>query len=63
MKKAITVKNQLKQISQSGSAETKAFAQEVLDVIEYMETEGAKAYYEGKADGMETVLDMLFKDE
>lgn len=50
----IYVKKELKKITEeTGPQEAKAFAKKVLDVIEFLEADNAKAYYEGKADGLE----------
>lgn len=40
---------------------TKLFAEEILDLIEGMEADSARSYYEGKADGMETMAQLIFE--
>lgn len=42
---------------------TKLFAEKILDLIEDMETDSARSYYEGKADGMETMAQIIFRSE
>lgn len=42
---------------------TKLFAEEILDLIEGMEVDSARSYYEGKADGMETMARIIFGSE
>lgn len=42
---------------------TKLFAEEILDLIEDMEADSARSYYAGKADGMETMAQIIFTSE
>ena len=42
---------------------TKLFAEKILDLIEDMEADSARSYYEGKADGMETMAQIIFSSE
>lgn len=57
----IYVKKELKKITEeTGPQEAKVFAKKVLDVIAFLEADNAKAYYEGKADGLEIMAQTIF---
>lgn len=60
-KDIICVKKDLKKITEgTGPQEAKDFAKKVIDVIEFLETDNEKAYYEGKADGLEIMAQTIF---
>ena len=42
---------------------TKILAEDILDLIEGMEADSARSYYEGKADGMETMAQLIFRSK
>lgn len=57
----IYVKKELKKATEgTGPQEAKVFAKKILDVIEFLETDNAKSYYEGKADGLEIMAQAIF---
>ena len=63
-KDIIYAKKELKKVAEgTGPQEAKDFAKKILDVIEFLETDNAKAYYEGKTDGMETMAQIIFSSE
>ena len=60
-KDIIYVKKELNKITEgTGPQEAKNFAKKVLDVIEFLEADNAKSYYEGKADGLEIMAQTIF---
>lgn len=60
-KDIIYVKKELKKVTEgTGPKEAKDFANKILDVIEFLETDNAKAYHEGKADGLEIMAQTIF---
>lgn len=57
----IYVKKELKKVTEgTGPQESKDFAKKILDVIEFLETDNAKAFYEGKAEGLEIMAQTIF---
>lgn len=57
----IYVKKELKKVAEgTGPQEAKDFANKILDVIEFLEADNAKSYYEGKADGLEIMAQTIF---
>ena len=57
----IYVKKELKKVIEgTGPQEAKDFAKKILDVIEFLEADNAKSYYEGKADGLEIMAQTIF---
>lgn len=65
-KDIIRIKRNLRRIIEGDIEEdkepqtTKLFAEEILDLIEDMEEDSARSYCEGKADGMETMAQIIF---
>ena len=60
-KDIIYVKNELNKVTEgTGPQEAKNFAKKILDVIEFLEADNAKSYYEGKADGLEIMAQTIF---
>ena len=60
-KDIINVKKELKKVTEgTGPQESKDFAKKILDVIEFLEADNAKSYYEGKADGLEIMAQTIF---
>ena len=57
----IYVKKELKKATEgTGPQAGKDFAKKILDVIAFLEADNAKAYYEGKADGLEIMAQTIF---
>ena len=57
----IYVKKRLKKLIEGTEPqEAKDFANKILDVIEFLEADNAKSYYEGKADGLEIMAQTIF---
>lgn len=57
----IYVKKELKNVTEgTGPQASKDFAKKILDVIAFLEADNAKAYYEGKADGLEIMAQTIF---
>ena len=57
----IYVKKELKNVTEgTGPQASKDFAMKILDVIEFLEADNAKSYYEGKADGLEIMAQTIF---
>lgn len=57
----VYVKKELKKVTEgTGPQEAKDFAMKILDVIEFLEADNAKSYYEGKADGLEIMAQTIF---
>ena len=56
----IEIIRQLKVLAQKdGQEKTKEFAQDILDLIDQLESEADSRYFEGKAEGMETMAQIL----
>ena len=57
----IYVKKELKKVTEgTGPKAAKHFAKKLLDAIEFHETDNARSYYEGKADGLEIMAQTIF---
>lgn len=60
-KDIIYVKRELKNVTEGTGPQTaKDFAKKILDVIEFLEADNAKSYYEGKAEGLEIMAQTIF---
>lgn len=56
----IDIKRNLKILAEKdGPAETKAFAQDTLDLIEELERDADRQYFQGKAEGMEIMAQIM----
>lgn len=54
------IKRNLRILSEKdGPAETKAFAQDILDLIDELEKEADRQYFQGKAEGMEILAQIM----
>lgn len=56
----IDIKRNLKILAEKdGPTETKAFAQDTLDLIEELERDADRQYFQGKAEGMEIMAQIM----